>query len=98
MTYTSTLTSKGQTTIPVALREMLGLKEGDELRFEKREGGMLVKREKSFEERLAELHAYAKKRREETGTKPIADYEEAMEGFWKTERGQKELRDVAGLE
>lgn len=32
-TYTSTLTSKGQITLPIAIRRRLGLKQGDRLEF-----------------------------------------------------------------
>jgi len=97
MIYTSTLSSKGQTTIPVALRETFGLRDGDSLRFEETNGGILIKREKSMEERLAELHAYAKKRREELGTKPVKDYDEAMDEYYKTDEGKKALLEMAGL-
>ena len=34
LTVTATLTSKGQVTIPKAVREALGLEEGDQVRFE----------------------------------------------------------------
>lgn len=34
LTATATLTSKGQVTIPKAVREALGLEEGDQVRFE----------------------------------------------------------------
>lgn len=34
VTATATLTSKGQVTIPKAVREILGLEEGDQVRFE----------------------------------------------------------------
>ncbi len=38
---TSTLTSKGQVTIPKEARERLGLEPGDRLRFEVREDGIV---------------------------------------------------------
>ena len=38
----TTLTSKGQVTIPAKIREALGLEEGDKLDFHLREDGMLV--------------------------------------------------------
>jgi len=97
MIYTSTLTSKGQTTIPVALREMFGLRDGDALRFEKKEEGILMKREKSMEERLAELQEYSRKRMKELGIKPAKDYDKAMDEYYETREGKKALREMAGL-
>jgi AbrB family looped-hinge helix DNA binding protein len=41
---TSTVTSKGQVTIPKAIRERLGLSEGDTLEFSVDEGGRIVVR------------------------------------------------------
>lgn len=45
----STLTSKGQVTVPVAVRERLGLHAGDEVEFEVAEDGSarMVKSERS---------------------------------------------------
>ncbi len=40
---TSTLTSKGQVTIPKEIREVLGLKEHDKVNFVKRGGSVLIK-------------------------------------------------------
>ena len=40
----ATLTSKGQTTIPVAVRKKLGLEPGDQLLFEERDGGFSIRR------------------------------------------------------
>lgn len=40
---TSTLTSKGQVTIPKEIREVLGLKEHDRVNFVKRGGDVLIK-------------------------------------------------------
>lgn len=39
---TSTLTSKGQITVPVRVREQMGLRVGDRLRFEVDDNGRLV--------------------------------------------------------
>jgi antitoxin PrlF len=39
------VTSKGQVTIPVEVRKSLGVKPGDKLRFEPRDGGFRVVRE-----------------------------------------------------
>lgn len=53
MTYTATVTSKRQVTIPIKLFEELGLKKGDTLIFEKDDTGMKVTSELALIERLA---------------------------------------------
>ena len=45
---TATLTSKGQVTIPKKIREKLGLKPGDKLRFELNEQGKLEVSTKTY--------------------------------------------------
>jgi antitoxin PrlF len=40
----STLTSKGQTTVPKAVRQALGLSEGDQIAFRVDEGGVTLRR------------------------------------------------------
>jgi AbrB family looped-hinge helix DNA binding protein len=40
----STISSKGQITVPAALREKLGLMAGTPVRFELREGGILLEK------------------------------------------------------
>jgi antitoxin PrlF len=47
---TSTLTSKGQVTIPKAIRERLGLSEGDTLEFTLDEAGRIVVRPRTAAE------------------------------------------------
>ena len=42
--YMSHITSKGQTTIPRAVRAMLGLKEGSEIAFKPASGGFMLMR------------------------------------------------------
>lgn len=41
--YSSTLTTKGQATIPARLRKELGIKTGEKLIFEKKGNGILLK-------------------------------------------------------
>ncbi|MGV0911428.1 AbrB/MazE/SpoVT family DNA-binding domain-containing protein [Martelella sp. FOR1707] len=41
--YYGTLTSKGQTTIPVEVRQMLNLKPGDRIRYIIRDGEIIVR-------------------------------------------------------
>jgi AbrB family looped-hinge helix DNA binding protein len=54
----ATLTSKGQVTIPAGIRERLGVKAGDQLRFHLEDTGLLTVtpiRRRSIFERLDEL-------------------------------------------
>jgi antitoxin PrlF len=40
----STISSKGQITVPVEIRDQLGLRPGEAVSFELREGGVLIRR------------------------------------------------------
>lgn len=42
--YSSTVTAKGQATIPVSLRKKLGIKPGQKIFFEERNGDILLQR------------------------------------------------------
>jgi AbrB family looped-hinge helix DNA binding protein len=44
-THRAKIRSKGQVTIPAAIRTSLGLKPGDHVRFEQREGGIRLVRD-----------------------------------------------------
>jgi AbrB family looped-hinge helix DNA binding protein len=52
MRYSSKITSKGQVTIPVEVREALGFDKGDVLAFELKEDYVVVTRRPSIEEVL----------------------------------------------
>ena len=56
MGYDSKITSKGQTTIPVEVRERLGLKPGDMLDYEVKDGLMIVRKKRSALELAGILH------------------------------------------
>jgi AbrB family looped-hinge helix DNA binding protein len=43
MERTAKITSKGQITVPIEVRRLLGVREGDELTFETSEAGVVVK-------------------------------------------------------
>ena len=43
--YRAKVTSKGQITVPVEIRRSLGVKPGDNIRFEQKEGGIRVVRD-----------------------------------------------------
>ena len=44
MKNTSTITSKGQVTVPIAIRKKLGLHKGDQVEFVQQKQGMFVRR------------------------------------------------------
>jgi AbrB family looped-hinge helix DNA binding protein len=52
MRYSSKITSKGQVTIPVEVRDALGFEQGDLLAFEVQEDYVVVKRRPTLEEFL----------------------------------------------
>jgi antitoxin PrlF len=91
MTYKvdATLTSKGQVTVPAGVRERLGMKPGDQLRFEIENSGKLIVttiKRRSIFERIDELKLPSLGR-------PLgrADIEEAI-GNAVTERYRRGLR------
>ena len=51
--FSSTITAKGQTTVPKPVRQALGLNEGDQIAFRLDENGVTVRR--ADEERVCEL-------------------------------------------
>lgn len=51
MTYKTILTSKGTTTIPIAIRRQLGIKPGMQISFTKtKSGGYIIQRSRTIEE------------------------------------------------
>jgi AbrB family looped-hinge helix DNA binding protein len=74
MTYSTTLTSKGQMTLPAAFRKKLGLKPGEQILMEMR-GNEVVIQKNNWLENLRRLQeenrTYMKKR----GIKPLTDEE-----------------------
>lgn len=50
MQYSTTLTQKGQATIPVSLRRKLGLKKGHKVVFEERMDEVVIKKRLSLDE------------------------------------------------
>ena len=52
---TSRLTSKGQATIPVEVRKMLRLKQGDRIQFEMSKGNLLLRRAEPLDRAFRKL-------------------------------------------
>lgn len=57
----STLTSKGQTTIPIEIRERLGLKPGDRIAYEERDGEVVMRAQPSVTSVVGILRGVIKK-------------------------------------
>lgn len=53
MIYTSTLTQKGQATIPVSIRNRLAIHPGEKVVFEEKEGEIVIKNHTQLVEELA---------------------------------------------
>ena len=73
MTYSTTLTIKGTTTIPAAIRKELGLQPGMKIQFEQdtKTGNFFIKRSLSIEEVRAMNQDYMK----EHSMQPLTDEE-----------------------
>jgi AbrB family looped-hinge helix DNA binding protein len=82
--YLATITSKGQITIPVAIRKSLGVKSGDKLRFEQQEGGVRVVRD-------ADENPFEKWRGIGTGFPIEGKGREAIVAFFREMRGHDNL-------
>lgn len=82
---TTTISSKGQITVPIELRELLGLTPGTKLAFEAGPRGTLVARKTSEGSFFAKFQGAGKKARV-----PYRDSEQAMEVL----RGSVQKGDV----
>ena len=81
----ATVTSKGQVTIPAPLRDRLGLKAGDRVRFvEGPDGRVTVERRPTLS--LADLRGIVKLDRPVTGDEIDRWCREARDGGWSRER------------
>ena len=78
------ITSKGQITIPVEIRKSLGVKPGDHLRFERKEGGIRVVRD-------VEENVFEKWRGIGTGFPIVGKGREAIVAFFREMRGHDDL-------
>ncbi len=82
---TTTISSKGQVTVPVELRELLGLTPGTKISFEAGPPGTLIVRKAAEESFFAKFQGAGKKARV-----PYGDSAEAMDCL----RGKAERGDV----
>lgn len=82
--FRAKVTSKGQITVPVAIRRSLGVKPGDNIRFEQQEGGIRVVRD-------AEENLFEKWRGIGTGFPIEGKGREAIVAFFREMRGHDNL-------
>lgn len=67
MTYTATISSKGQITLPAGIRRSLRLRPGDKITIVKR-GGIAEIKPSTYDEELDELRAQAEAHMKSNGT------------------------------
>jgi AbrB family looped-hinge helix DNA binding protein len=80
---TTRITRKGQVTIPKALREEFGLEEGDEIRWEKAEDGIRVRKAtRSAGRGMLVDDAVSEEKREEMAEEMEAEIREKRQTEW----------------
>ncbi|MGD0294848.1 MAG: AbrB/MazE/SpoVT family DNA-binding domain-containing protein [Terracidiphilus sp.] len=82
--FRAKVTSKGQITVPVAIRKSLGVKPGDNIRFEQQEGSIRVVRD-------ADENPFEKWRGIGTGFPIEGKGREAIVAFFREMRGHDDL-------
>ncbi len=75
MTHNSTMTSKGQVTIPVVIRRNLGLKAGESVRFKLARNNQVIIEKNDWKRGLAELHKEVAAHLKKHNIKPLTDEE-----------------------
>ncbi len=75
MTYTTTVTSKGQVTIPAAIRRNLGIKAGESVRFKLVDRNQVVVEKNDWKRGLNELHIEVAAHLKKHNIKPLTDEE-----------------------
>ena len=75
MTYSTTMTSKGQVTVPADIRRKLGLKPGESVRFKLVQNNRVVIEKNDWKQRLDELHKKTAEHLKKHNIKPLSDEE-----------------------
>lgn len=73
MIYSTTLTRKGQVTIPVALRRRLQLKPGESVRFRWAEHNQVILEKHNWKQALDKLHRKIASHLKQLGRRPLSD-------------------------
>ena len=75
MMYSTTVTSKGQVTIPVEFRRRLGIKPGEIVNFKLAQNNQVVIEKNDWQKGLAELHKEVAAHMKKHHIKPLSDEE-----------------------
>jgi AbrB family looped-hinge helix DNA binding protein len=75
MTYSSTITTKGQVTIPVTVRRKLGLKPGESVHFKLESNNRVTLEKNDWQRGLNELHREVAAHLKKHHIKPLSDEE-----------------------
>jgi AbrB family looped-hinge helix DNA binding protein len=75
MTYSTTITSKGQITIPAAIRRNLGLKAGESVRFKLGDDNQVLIEKNDWKRGLNELNTVVAAHLKKHHIKPLTDKE-----------------------
>jgi bifunctional DNA-binding transcriptional regulator/antitoxin component of YhaV-PrlF toxin-antitoxin module len=97
MTYYATISDRGQITIPLPVRQLLNLTKHNRVAIDIVEDKAALSCAKTIDELFADSHAYAREHMKKYGIKPIEDLDKALDDYYNSEEGQKELRRDAGL-
>lgn len=74
MTYNSTVTSKGQMTLPVEFRKKLGIKPGERVTVDLK-GDKVIVQKNNWQAELRKIQAANREYMKKSGIKPLADEE-----------------------
>lgn len=75
MTYNTTMTSKGQVTIPADIRRRLGLKPGETIHFRLAKNNQIIVEKGDWRRGLDELHKEVAAHLKKHNIKPLSDEE-----------------------
>jgi AbrB family looped-hinge helix DNA binding protein len=73
MTYNTTLTSKGQVTIPADIRRSMGLKAGETVRFRLAQNNQIVLEKNDWKKGFTQLHQEVSDHLRANHIKPLSD-------------------------
>ncbi len=84
MTYTMSISARGQVTLPAPLRTLFKFADGGQAIVEATEEGILIKPAPLIEERLAEINSWVRR----ANVPPVMDIDEAIRQYY-LEREQR---------